>query len=95
MNFLKGPFITRCRKTMEYVPLAILLTLMFVAEAEMDQDLVRKSWNLVLTFMLLILIYILMVVFKIRNKPILMVIVIVLWVIFIYIKNCVFTDNSD
>jgi glucan phosphoethanolaminetransferase (alkaline phosphatase superfamily) len=94
MNFFKGPFVTRCKKTFEYIPLALLLTLMFIAESEMDQNLVKKSWNLVLTFLLLLLVYTLMIVFKVRNKAVIAVVVIVLWVIFIYIKNCIFTDSS-
>ena len=94
MNFFKGPFVSKCKKTMEYIPLTILFTLMFVAETEIDHNIIRSSWNIVLTFILLILIYVMMIVFKIKNKPIIMVTVVVIWAIFIYIKNCVFIDKT-
>lgn len=88
-GFLKNPAVSKCKRVFEYIPLIVLLVIMVVAEEEMDRSLIRASWSAVFTFVILAFVYILLVVFKVRHKGIVLAIAIILWVILVYVKQCI------
>jgi len=85
-NVTKHPFFSKLSGMWDYVPF-MLVTLMFVAEAEMGNHLAKTGWKVGLTMLIIVLLYICIVVFKLQ-RAVVFIIAAVLWVIFIYVKRC-------
>ena len=84
-DFFKNPFVIRVKSVMEYVPL-MLLTLMFISEAEMDRNITKSACNVIFVFFLLILLYICLVDFK-MNRCVVVGIAMLLWIVLILIRK--------
>lgn len=84
-DFFKSPFVVRAKGYMEYVPL-MLLTLMFISEAEMDRSITKSACNVIFVFFLLILLYIFIVDFK-MNRCVVVGIAMLAWIGLILVRK--------
>lgn len=69
----------------EYIPL-IILSFLFVAEAEIGNKVMNTTWNIIATMGLLIILYILLVFVKLP-KLVVVGIAAVIWVVYIFVKR--------
>ena len=84
-ELLKNPFVIKIKSSLEYVPL-ILLTLMFISEAEIDRSITKSACNVIFVFFLLILLYIFLVDFK-MNRCVVVGIAMLMWIGLILVRK--------
>lgn len=80
------PFFKKCRNYLEYFPL-ILITLLFVAETEMNNRLISTTWNIALMLIVIIILYLFLIILKVK-KAVAFLVCILLWIVLIYVKRC-------
>jgi len=86
------PLFTKALSTWEYIPF-ILVTLLFVAEAEVGNRMMGMTWNIVLTMSILVLMYVLLVFAKLPKIAVIIV-ACILWVGFIFVKRIIFAQST-
>jgi hypothetical protein len=74
-----------CKNFLDYLPL-VLITLLFVAEAEMEKHALNTSCQMVITIITLVIFYLIVMRFK-NTKLIALIIAMVVWIVLIYIKK--------
>lgn len=89
---LKYPIFSKLYQVWEYIPL-MLITFLFVAEAEIGNKVIGTTWNLVLALGIIVILYILLVLVKLP-KFFVIIIAAVLWISFIFLKKIVLPTSS-
>ena len=80
------------QKHLEYVPL-VLLGIFLASESEMDKKTLSTMWNLLLSFTILVIIYVAVSVLKCK-KTITLALAVIIWIFFIYLKRCIMPENA-
>jgi intracellular septation protein A len=74
-----------CKNFLDYLPL-VLVTILFVAEAEMEKHALHTSCQMVITITTLVIFYLMVMKFK-NTKLLSLIVAVIVWITLVYIKK--------